>query len=543
MTLLLDRRSLVRGGALGLGALLLPGTALAQVASARGFTHNVASGEPGPNSVLLWTRFVPAGGGEARVTAEVSETADFRRIVAGGTVVSGGWRDWTVKVTASGLQPGRSYFYRFTAGGQVSPIGRTRTLPAGKVDVFSIAVFSCSNLPFGWFNAYAHAAARDDLQIGLHLGDYLYEYRRGEYPSAREAVAARLLEPAGECLALADYRLRYACYRADADLQAVHARMPFIVSTDDHEFANDAWEGGAENHSAGEGDWAVRKLAAQQAWREWMPVGETPWAAYQIGELATLFRTESRILGRGEPPSLASVFRGGGDVARALADFAGSVWRDPARSMFGLEQEAWLAAELARSVRAGIAWQLVGNGTVMGASLTPPEVASWLAPDTPDYVSSRVKASLAAAKADIPGNLDNWGGYPAARSRLLRAAQSAGADLVMLAGDSHNGWAFDLMEDGRRAGVEFDGHSVTSPGFESYFPRVAPTVLAQALVRVSPELKWSDTSGRGYMTVKLTPAEARAEWLFVDTVRERSRGIARTHRMRTRRERRTLEAA
>jgi alkaline phosphatase D len=540
MTLLIDRRSLVRGGALGLGALLLPGTALAQLATARGFTHNVASGEPSQDSVLLWTRFVPAGRGEARVTAEVSDTADFRRLIGGGTVVTGPWRDWTAKVTVAGLEPGRTYYYRFTAEGQVSSPGRTRTLPAGRVAAFSMAVFSCSNLPFGWFNAYAHAAARDDLQLGLHLGDYIYEYQGGNYPSGREALAGRLIEPAGEIVELADYRLRYASYRADPDLQAVHARMPFLISTDDHESANDSWEGGAQNHQPNEGSWPMRKAAALQAWREWMPVGEAPWAAYEIGDLATYYRTESRVLGRGEPPSLERVFKSG-DPAVALANFAQGEWRDPARSMFGLEQEAWLARELRRSVRARKTWQLVGNGTIMGNTRTPASAANFLAPDAPAFVAERVRASVAAARAGLPNNLDNWGGYPAARSRLLRAAQSAGADLVMLAGDSHNGWAYELMEDGRRAGVEFDGHSVTSPGYESYFRQVPPADLARTLVEANPELKWADTSGRGYMTVTLTPAEARVEWLFLDTIRERSPRMARTHRMRTRRGRRALE--
>ncbi len=540
MTLLLDRRSLVRGGALGLGALLIPGTALAQVATARGFTHNVASGEPGPDSVLLWTRFMPAGGGEARVTVELSETEDFQHAAGGGAVVTGPWRDWTAKITVAGLQPGRTYFYRFSADGQVSPTGRTRTLPAGRVRDFRLAVFSCSSLPFGWFNAYGHAAARDDLQLGLHLGDYIYEYKRGDYPSPREAVAGRLLEPANEIIALADYRLRYACYRADPDLQAVHARMPFLISTDDHESANDSWEGGAQNNQPGEGDWTVRKLAALQAWREWMPVGETPWATYDIGDLATLFRTESRLLGRGEPPALERVMKSG-DPAVTLANFAQGEWRDPARSMLGLEQEAWIARELRRSARAGKAWQVIGNGTIMGATRTPAAAANWIAPDAPDYVAARVRASLAAAKAGLPNNLDNWGGYPAARSRLLLAAQGAGADLVMLAGDSHNAWAFELSEDGRRAGVEFDGHSVTSPGYESYFREVPPADMARAVVTENPELKWMDSSGRGYMTVTLTPQAATAEWLFVDTVGERSPRVARTHRMRTRRGRQLLE--
>lgn len=532
MSLYIDRRSLIRGGALGLGALALPGNALAQIATARGFTHNVASGDPGQDSVLLWTRFA-GGGGDAHVAAEVSDTADFRRVLAGGAVVTGPWRDWTAKVTVTGLEPGRSYFYRFTADGQVSPTGRTRTLPAGRVSAFQMAVFSCANLPYGWFNAYAHAAARDDLQLGLHLGDYIYEYQRGTYPSVREALAARLLEPANECLALADYRLRYACYRADPDLQAVHARMPFIISIDDHETANDAWEGGAENHEPGEGDYTVRKAAALQAWREWMPVGEAPWAAYEIGDLATLFRTESRLLGRGKPPE---------PEGRDLAAFRDGAWRDPARSMFGLEQEAWIAHELRRSVRAGKAWQVIGNGTVMGWTKTPAAAANWLAPDAPDFLQKRVRASLAAAQAGLPNNFDNWGGYPAARSRLLRAAQSAGAELVMLAGDSHNAWAFELMEDGRRAGIEFDGQSVTSPGYESYFRQVPAADIARAVVEANPELKWADTSGRGYMTVTLTPAEARAEWLFLDTVRERSARVAGVQRMRSRRGRKVVEA-
>jgi alkaline phosphatase D len=538
MTLILDRRSLVRGGVLGLGALLVPGggAALAQLAAARGFTHSVASGEPSQESVLLWTRFVPAGGDGARVTAEVSETEDFRRMVAGGTAVTGTFRDWTVKQTVAGLQPGRSYFYRFTADGQVSPIGRTRTLPAGRVDAFRMAVFSCSNLPFGYFNAYAHAAERADLHLGLHLGDYLYEYPRGDYPSTRDAIAARLIEPAGELIQLADYRARYASYRSDPDLQRLHAVLPMLVSTDDHESSNDAWEGGAQNHQPNEGDWTLRKAAALQAWREWMPVSDLPWAAYEIGDLGTYFRTETRLLGRSRPPSLEAALKSG-----TLAAFRDGEWQDPSRTMFGSEQEDWLYRELRRSVRQRKTWQVIGNGTIMGETRASPAVADWIAPDAPAYVQDRVKASIAAARAGLPSNLDNWGGYPAARSRLLRAAQGAGADLVMLAGDSHNGWAYELSEGGRRAGVEFDGQSVTSPGYESFFRGVPPADIARTLVETNPELKWADTSGRGYMTVTLTPRDATAEWLFTESIVGRTNRVNRTHRMRTRKGRKLLE--
>jgi alkaline phosphatase D len=545
MTLTIDRRSLVKGGAFGLGALLLPGgaAALAQLAAARGFTHNVASGEPSQDSVLLWTRYVPSQGASAHVHAEVSDTADFRRIVAGGAVITGPWRDWTVKVTVAGLEPGRPYFYRFTSNGEVSPIGRTRTLPEGRVPEWRMAVFSCANLPFGYFNAYAHAAARDDLHLGLHLGDYLYEYKRGTYPSEREAVAARVLEPANELIHLADYRTRYACYRADPDLQALHSRLAIIPSVDDHETANDSWEGGAENHNTGEGDYTERKIAAMQAWREWMPVSDEPYATYEFGDLGTYFRTETRTIGRSQAPSLEAALKGAADPVAALKAFRDGDWADPARSMMGSTQEHWLADGLHRSVRSRKRWQVVGVGTIVGRQVAPPEAANWISPDAPDYITTRVKAALLAAKLGLPSDLESWGGFPAARARLLQSAQSADADLVILAGDSHNAWGFELSQDSKRAAVEFDGHSVTSPGYESFFRQVPPTNISSALVRANPELKWCSTAGRGYMTVTLTPEAASSEWLFMDTVIGRSTQVGRTHRMHTRAGRRMLEAA
>jgi alkaline phosphatase D len=207
----------------------------------------------------------------------------------------------------------------------------------------------------------------------------------------------------------------------------------------------------------------------------------------------------------------------------------------------GSTQELWLARELRRSVRARKRWQMVGFGTIMGAVRSPAAVAGWIQPDAPDLIRNRVRAALAAARAGLPSEFDGWGGYPAARTRFLNAAQQAGADLIVVAGDSHNSWAFELTQDGKPAGVEFDGQSVTSPGFENYFPKTAPADISRALVETNAELKWAETSGRGYLTVTLTPAAATGEWLFLDTIRERSPRIARTHRMRTRAGRRRLE--
>ncbi len=520
MTTQIDRRSLLLTGSFGLGALAIPGFALAQSA-ARGFTHSVASGEPAADSVLVWTRYVPADGGAAHVRAELSETQDFARVVGGGQVITGPWRDHTVKVTVAGLAPGRRYFYRFIApDGTISPIGRTMTLPEGDTRRFGIAVFSCSNLPFGYFNAYAHAAQRDDIDLWIHLGDYLYEYKRGGYAPKDGAVDGRWPEPAGEMIHLADYRLRYASYRSDPDLQELHRLKPMLVQWDDHESANDSWEGGAENHDADEGDWSARKAAAMQVFREWMPVSESPWGTYAIGNLATFFRTESRLLGRTQQPDIAPLFKEA-DPARALAAFRDGAWQDPAASMLGSEQENWLAHAMAASVRTGQRWQVVGFGTIMGNTRLPEQAASWLSADTSSRARQYVEAGVAASRLGLPLGYDNWGGYPAARARFLKSAQAMGANLLVICGDSHNAWAYDLAQDGRPAGVEFAGHSVTSPGFESA-TAADPKVVAAGLVAANPELKWCDTSRRGYMALTLTPDRATNDWIFVDTVRQRS---------------------
>lgn len=535
MSLVLDRRLLLKAGVFGLGALGTPGAAA--LLAARGFSHNVASGEPGPRSVMLWTRYVSAAGDRARLHWQVSATPEFRRIAASGTVTAEAGRDWCVKPIAEGLEPGRTYYYRFAdARGQRSPVGRTRTLPEGSTVLFRIGALTCANLPYGWFNAYAHAAARDDLDLLVHLGDYFYEYRRGEYPSAAQAVAGRLAEPANEAVALVDYRLRYASYRADPDLQRLHQRFPMIAMWDDHESANDSWSGGAENHQpATEGDWRVRKTAAMRAFREWLPVSEHSWASYEIGDLATLMRLESRLTARSQQLDLGAALRGRRDTDAALAQFHDTAWLDERRTLLGAEQEAWLAAQLRRSVSQGTKWQLLAQQVVMGTILLSREMAGFLGADAGDEARRRTALGLAAARAGIPLNLDAWDGYPAARDRLLRSAQEAGANLLVLSGDSHNGWAFDLDRGGQPAGAELGVHSVTSPGFEAYVGRSAPADVANAILAANRQLKWADTSRRGYLMLELTPERATATWHLLDGVRTRSTAMAGTHQMSVRR--------
>jgi alkaline phosphatase D len=539
MMLTIDRRSLVLGAGFALGALLVaPGRSLAQLLAAKGFTHNVASGEPGSDSMLLWTRYVPATGEDiVRLDAEVALDPDFTKVMSGGSVRTGLYRDWTAKITVDGLKPGTVYWYRFVApDGSRSPVGRTKTLPADDAARFGLAVFSCSNMPVGWFNAYGHAAKRTDLDLWMHVGDYFYEYGNASYKD--KIIAGRAVEPDHEILAIADYRLRYACYRADADLQRLHQMAPMVAFWDDHESANDSWEGGAQNHQPKtEGDWNPRRAAAMQVYREWMPVSDEPWKSYPIGTLATLYRTESRLLARTKQADIAAAYHAP-DTDAALKAFRDGVWQDPSATMLGSTQESWLAHALKAGARS-TAWQLVGMGTILGRTVMPADAVDWLRSDASDQVVSRFKNDIRAARIGLPMWMDRWDGYPAARSRLLKSAQEADADLVMLSGDSHNAWAYSLVEDGKRAGVEFAGHSVTSGGLEGSFGADAK-IVARGLVAANPEMQWADTSQRGYMMIDITPQRVTGEWLFMRTIQSSSVELAGSHQLHVDRGRRAF---
>jgi alkaline phosphatase D len=538
----IDRRQLITTAAFGISGLMLPGgMAMAQVlAAARGFTHNVASGEPDNESVLLWTRFVGEGA-NARVKAEISTTADFAKIISGAEVLTGPWRDWTAKITLAGLAPGRRYFYRFIGpDGSISPIGQTKTLGDEGVREARLAIFSCSNIGFGYFNAYGHAATRADIDLWVHLGDYLYEADRGTYPDLDVALRPNEIVPPNELLSLADYRMRYASYRSDPDLQALHARHPMIASPDDHETANDSWEGGAGAHSANEGPWINRKAAAMQAYYEWLPIDETPWKTYQIGQLATLFRTETRIAARSKQASMGSLMAGS-DPEAALKAFAAGPWQDPAMTMLGTTQEHWLGRAVRQSVSAGTRWQVIGVGAPMGTAILPLTADSWLASNARPVWHSRFKAAAIATRAGLPSNFDNWGGYPAARKRFLSMVQAAGANAVVISGDSHNGWAFELPGERGTAAVEFSVPGVTPPGIDEATRGTDPRRVARDFVGANSELKWADTSQRGYMTLTLTPQAATNEFIFMETVARRSLASSGSHKIRAKLGRLALE--
>ncbi len=226
--------------------------------------------------------------------------ADFANKVVEGSGNTSADVDYTVKVDVEGLQPNTVYYYRFLTVNKTSMAGRTRTLPEGAIDAAAFAVVSCSNYPAGFFNVYREVA-KQDVDAVLHLGDYLYEYSAEGYASERAEELGRVVEPANELLSLADYRTRYAQYRRDEDLQAAHAAHPFIIVWDDHEVANDTWREGAENHDPGtEGSFVERKMAALQAWHEWLPVrppvsmNDIIYRRFQYGDLLDLLMLDTR---------------------------------------------------------------------------------------------------------------------------------------------------------------------------------------------------------------------------------------------------------
>jgi alkaline phosphatase D len=508
----IDRRAFL--GATAAGLILPARPALARLWPISGFTHGVASGHPGPGAVTLWTRFASVTGAATVLKLEVAEDQGMSRIIARAEANAGPESWGTAQARVTGLPDGKWLWYRFTApDGSMSTVGRTKTLPAGKLDQLKVAVLSCSNRPFGHFNAYAHAAGRDDIDAVIHLGDYIYEYPMGTYPET--VMPGREILPVDEILMIDDYRQRYASYRTDPGLQAIHARFPMIAIWDDHEFANDTWKGGAQNHQDDEGAWNLRRDAALKAHREWLMSPEVPWHRYDFGDLVSVLTLDTRMSSRDKQLDLNAALKAGPDGIKA---FASGEWQNPARTLLGAEQEAWFAREVAASVKTGQRWQLIAQQVVMGDIMTPKNALEFLAPGADARAQGYVKGGIAASQAGIPGAQDMWSGYPQARRRLLKAMADAGADPIVIAGDSHNAWAFNHSLDGTPVAAEFGVHSVTSPGYESALA-ADPAVIRAALLQSSPGMQWCDTSRRGYLTLSFNAAETRCDWVFMDTIK------------------------
>ncbi|MEM9445518.1 MAG: alkaline phosphatase D family protein [Verrucomicrobiota bacterium] len=382
------------------------------------FYHGVASGDPDADGFIIWTRITPYVelGQSLTVGWSVATDSRMKNIVAQGDFITDPSRDYTVKVDVGGLLSGQTYYYQFSYLKRCSIVGKTKTAPTEAVESLKFAVISCSNNEWGFFSGYQKIARRRDLDGVIHLGDYIYEYGDNDSYSSPEIRDEIVIFPANELLTLEDYRIRYANYRLDPNLREAHQQHPFIVVWDDHESANDAWVGGAENHDpATEGSWEARKAVSKQAYFEWMPIrenGDRIFRTLSYGPLLDLIMLDTRLEGREQ--QLTSIF----DPALY----------SPNRTLLGAEQKEWLKGELENS---NAQWKVIGNQVIF----------------------SEFNIGFAASILGIPSALvegfflDIWDGYRAERSELIDFIEAGPImDVVFVTGDFHSSFAWEVTD-------------------------------------------------------------------------------------------------
>lgn len=466
-------------------AVLAVSPRFAQAQSAGVYQHGVASGDPLPTRVIIWTRLSQQPPDTILpVEWTVATDPQMNRVVRRGQGFTSSDFDFTVKIDVERLQPNTTYYYQFRAAGQTSPIGRTKTLPVFDVSRLRFAFVSCSNYPYGFFNVYRMIAQRADLDFVLHLGDYIYEYANSEYGNG--TPINRVPAPNRETTTLADYRTRYAQYRADPDLQELHRQHAMIAVWDDHESTNDAWRDGAENHTPGsEGDWGSRRGQAEQAWFEWMPVranayeGGNIYRTFRFGNLMDIIMLDTRLVGRDQQ----------------AANFPASL--NPDRTLLGYEQEEWLEAQLQNSRNRDTRWRALGQQVMMSQLVGPTG----------------------------PLNPDQWDGYSAARGRLLGTLdRNFVNNTVVLTGDIHSSWANEISVNpfaaatARRQMVEFVTPAVSSPGIDD---RAQANELQAQIGATHPHVRYVELFRRGYVLMDVTRDRIQGEFYHIATITER----------------------
>lgn len=447
----------------------------------RPFYHGVASGDPLTDRVIIWTRLTPDTGfvGPAAVDWRVALDTGMTQVVQAGSFTTDQNLDYTVKVDVTGLQPNTYYYYEFTHGQRHSIRGRTKTAPVGMQDSMRFAVVSCANYEAGFFNVYRVIKERNDIDALIHLGDYIYEYENDGY--GYNGTAGRHWEPSNEILSLSDYRTRYSCYKLDEDLIRLHQQYPWINIWDDHESANNSWMNGAENHNGGEGPWANRKAASQQAYMEWVPIrpvqsgnNELIYRRIRFGNLCEFFMMDTRLHGREEQ-----------------AGTIGSTVNDPNRTLLGSDQYTWLVSGLLSS---SSQWKVMGQQVMMA----PLKVAG------------------------IAINEDQWDGYPAERNKIMSFVLANNInDVAVITGDIHSSWGNDVptanyQSNGNgSAFVEFVTPSVTSPGF--------PIGVGESVVMLANNhIKYADLNRHGFIILDITQQRIQSDWFYVNTLDQSS---------------------
>ena len=504
----LQRRQLLQLAAIGGVSLVLPNRAWAQAkVGSTPFGLGIASGSPTHDSVVLWTRLMPPfaqtpGSPGVSVRWEVAHDDKFSRIAQSGQALAVAGLAYSVHAEVQGLEPDRWYFYRFMVGDAVSAVGRTRTFPAPGAAVagLRLAYASCQRWEHGYFSAYRHMA-EENLDLVMFLGDYIYEY-----PRAANAVRT---PPGGWVLTLDDYRQRYATHKQDADLQAMHAACPWLVTWDDHEVQNDYAGLTVGENGPDVPDFAARRSAAYQAFYEHMPVRASVltravagmasgaemriYSRVQYGQLATLSMLDAR---QYKSPQVCTKDgkRGSSMVNPANCP----AWNDPARSMLGIEQERWLDAAWGSIEGQSVAWNILGQQSLIGQRdwRVGPEQSLWN---------------------------DGWDGYSAARTRLTDSARKHSvANLVALGGDVHENWVGQIKADysqvtSAAVGVEFCGTSITS--------RSGGNGKLTETMAENPHFLFADAERKGYGVVDISPSQLKTTLRVVSDVTRQDAGI------------------
>ena len=531
----LSRRTLL--GTLG-STLLLPAPTFGESTGpvddgSTHFLHGVSSGDPDQESLVIWTR-LSAVADTTQVGWELAADSDFTQILSRGSAIAAPARDYTVKVLVTGLPPGGLFYYRFTYAGEQSPVGRSRTLPTGDLEQLGIAVVSCSNYPFGYFNAYESIARDEQVQFVLHLGDYLYEYGPDGYGGETGRLLGREHQPPREIVTLADYRQRHAQYKADPQSRAMHAAHPLLAIWDDHESANNPWLGGAENHQPDkEGLWTARRDASLRAYFEWMPVRDPQpgharsryWRHWRFGSLASLVSLETRHSGRAEQIEYSDHRSSLVDASSAQA-FMREVVGAADRPMLAPAMERFFSEAIEESLEAGRPWRLVANQIPM-ARVQHPRLADddlvRIAAELPEQTADRLRELARMGTLGLPLYLDPWDGYPEARERLYRLSREQGAqDLLVLTGDSHSFWLNQLSDiAGNAMGFELGTTGITSPGDFVDFGTAGARLIDRQLAASNPEVLWTEGLTHGYLRLRLTSAQATADYVGVSSIGSR----------------------
>ena len=443
--------------------------------SSSGFRHGVASGDPGRSEITLWTR-LEAPADTTLVRWEIAKDDSFRSVVQSGQVDALRRNDFCVHVRVKGLQPSSQYYYRFRSGNDNSPIGRTRTLPVdcGRV---RIAVVNCAKFEGGFYHAYRDLAERDDVDVVLHLGDYIYDNgtaRPGSSYYPATLATHRRHQPPGDCKSLADYRTRYSQYRKDADLQALHARHPMVVIWDDHDIAKIPKQKRPNGLPDYESDWSDRFENSVRAWHEWIPTdvkkGERIYRSFQFGSLIKLLMLDTRV------------------CCKSRVTKTQDSLQDPNRHIVGNQQLDWIFDEIQES---SCTWNIIGN-------------------------------QLLFAEKDAGWN--RWTGFPADRNRFLRfVSEHPSLNFIMTTGNAHNPHHY-LVHDANRKLLfhEVLPGSVSSGNRaeKAHFDR---RVIAESNRRLRDirDLVWFKNNEHGYIVLDIQTRRAVVEWIFVSNIRKR----------------------